>query len=135
MLSNDEIQAELISYLKKNTAIVNALPSVDEIREDQWQGTVFEYPNIRVKLNSNVPLDAETCNHIQISISFLVFSELPSSLEADQIAGIINKELHKKQFKSNGIAFSLRTTNLIPAIRSDVRTWRSEVLMSGIASG
>ena len=64
-----------------------------------------------------------------------MFTEDSSSLEADQIAGIISTELHTRQFSSNNFAFSLRLTNLVPAIRIDERTWRSEVLMSGIVSG
>ena len=79
MLSNDEIQAGIIAYLKANTVVLAALPDDNEIREDQWQGSEFEYPNIRVKLNPSVPINAETCEHMQISISFLVFSELKLS--------------------------------------------------------
>lgn len=135
MLRNDQIQAALISYLKSRANILNALPDDNEIREDDWQGTVFSYPNVRVKLNSNSPIAGKDCKISIISVSILVFSEISNSLEADQIAGIINTEIHEKQFNHGGVAFALRTTNLIPAIKSDLHTWRSEVLMSGAASG
>lgn len=135
MLRNDEIQTALIAKLKGNATIVALLSSSEDIKEDQWQGADFIYPAVRLQLNSNQPLAGGDCRHLRIGLSILVFSESDNSLEADKIAGIINNELHEKQFSSNGIAISLRTTNLIPAVKSDVRTWRSQILMTGIASG
>ena len=136
MLRNDQIQAALIAKLKANTTIVAELASSADIKEDQYQGTEFNYPGVRVQLNSNEPLTQDAnCPHTRIGLSVLVFTEDDNSLEADRIAGIIHNELHAQQYTINGIAISLHTTNLIPAIRSDVRTWRSQILMSGIASG
>ena len=136
MLRNDQIQAALIAKLKANTTIVAELASSADIKEDQYQGTEFNYPGVRVQLNSNEPLTQDAnCQHTRIGLSLLIFTEDDSSLEADRIAGIIHNELHAQQYTINGIAISLHTTNLIPAIRSDVRTWRSQILMSGIASG
>lgn len=134
MLRNDEIQAALIAKLKGNANIVALLSSSGDIKEDQWQGTSYIYPAVRLQLNSNEPL-IPNCPHLRIGLSILVFTESDNSLQSDQIAGIINNELHDKQFSSNGIAISLRTTNLVPAVKSDVRTWRSQILMTGIASG
>lgn len=144
MIRNDQLQAAIISRLKADTTItslvVSGTSASDEtwrtdIREDDWQATQFGYPNIRVKLLPMTPLGDNDCPLTKFSVSLLVFSELASSIEADQIAGIINNELHGKQFTSNSIAISLRLASLIPAVRSDTRTWRSEVLMNGIASG
>jgi len=136
MLRNDQIQAALIAKLKANTTIVAELASSADIKEDQYQGTEFNYPGVRVQLNSNESLTQDAnCPHTRIGLSLLIFTEDDSSLEADRIAGIIHNELHAQQFTINGIAISLHTTNLIPAIRSDIRTWRSQILMSGIASG
>ena len=143
MIRNDQLQSALISKLKANTTITPLLASgtyADEtwerdIREDQLQGTAFGYPNVRVRLLPSSPIGDKDCSIVKFSVSFLVFSESGSSLEADQIAGIINNELHGKTFTSNSIVISLRLGSLIPAIRSDINTWRSEVLMNGIASG
>ena len=141
MLRNDEIQSGLITKLKASSTIVaqlvdlNGSAVADEIREDQWQGDYFDYPNIRVRLISTTPLGDADCKHVKFNVSFQVFSESQSSLQADRIAGIINNEFHGKQFISEGIAYSLRLNTLTPAVRSDMRTWRSEVVMSGIASG
>ena len=133
MRRNDEIQAALIAWAKANTTIT-AEVGADEIREDQWQGDGFAYPNIRLRLISNNPLTPD-CNYSTVSLSWLVFSEDNSSLEADRIAGIISNELHEKSFQSNNIAFMFNVTNLVPAIRSDRNTWRSEVIVNGVASG
>lgn len=136
MLRNDQIQAAIISKLKGNATIVAELASNAEIKEDQYQGTEFAYPAVRVQLNSNEPLNQDAnCPHTRIGLSILVFTEDDSSLKADKIAGIIHNQLHAQQYTINAIAISLRTTNLVPAIRSDIRTWRAEILMSGIASG
>jgi hypothetical protein len=143
MIRNDQVQAAIIARLKANATIKALVVSgtfQDEtwdadIREDQWQGTTFGYPNIRVRLLPATPLGDKDCSLIRFSVSLMAFSEEGSSLEADQIAGIINNELHGKTFTSNNIEISLRSASLIPAVRTDTRTWRSEALMNGIASG
>jgi hypothetical protein len=134
VLRNDQIQAALVAYLKGKTDITD-LTGVDEIREDQWQGTNFSYPNVRVRMISNRPVGGKDCPLQTITVSFMVFSEDASSLEAEQIAGIINNTLNDITFISNGIMVSLRTSNLIPAVRSDERTWRTEALLEGSVSG
>ncbi len=134
MLRNDQIQAALVAYLKANTTVTAEVPAV-EIREDQWQGRDFTYPNIRVRLISNTPLYAGDCNLHRVSLGILVFTEDASSLNSDRIAGIIHSVLHDHHFNTSNITFSLRTTNLVPALRSNIQEWRSEILMSGIVSG
>jgi hypothetical protein len=137
-ISNDTIQAALVAYLKLRTTLTNKLvacgSSASEIREDEWQGTNFVYPNVRVRMIDNSPMADSGCGQ-NISFSVMVFSEHASSLEAEEISGIIAKDFHGRSFSSNSIAFSTTVTNLVPAIRSDIRTWRSEVLMTGIVSG
>jgi len=130
--SNDEIQAAILAYIRSKATITAVITST-EMREDQWQGTTFVYPAIRIRMISNVPSDTN-CNYNNISLSIMVFTDDASSQNADKIAGIINQALHDKSFSSNNIAIFLRATNLIPAFRSDIRTWRSEVLMNGIVS-
>lgn len=134
MISNNEIQAAFVSYLKSNSTITGSV-NVTEIREDQWQGREFTYPCVRVRLISNTPIGSDDCGLARVSLSLQVFTEDASSLNADRIAGIINTVLHGRSFASNGIAFSCRTTNLVPALRSDIQEWRSEILMNLTVSG
>jgi hypothetical protein len=135
VLRNDQVQSAWITRLKANTTVLAELDDNDEIREDFWQGDKFTYPNIRVRVISNTPQAGRDCNLHDIVISTMVFSEEPSSQQADRIAGIIMTELHDRQFTSNGIAFGVRTSDLIPAVRTDERTWRSEAINSIRASG
>lgn len=135
MKRNDEIQAALVAYLKARSAITDELPAgATEIRENEWQGTEFTYPNVRVRMISNNAAFGG-CDRSDITLGIEVFSEQASSREADRIAGIINGVMHQRSFSSSGIQFNLTTTNLVPAFRKDDRTWQSEVLMKGTASG
>ena len=134
MLRNDEIQAAIVLYLKNLSDITDELLDNDEIREDQWQSKNFTYPNIRVRLISNTP-DLAQCNLHSVLLSNMVFSEEYSSEQADRIAGIIGITLHERSFVSNGIAFTMTVTDLVPAIRSDAQTWRSEAIMNAKVSG
>jgi hypothetical protein len=138
---NDEIQAALVAYLKSKSVIYNELITPDnpigytEIREDNWKGTEFDYPNIRVRMISNEPItDEQDCSTTIISVSFMAFSQEASSHEADKIAGIIGTSLSGKTFIQNGVQIYLRAANLIPAVSSDRNTWRSECLMQGAAT-
>jgi hypothetical protein len=133
-LSNDLIQAAIVAYIKTKADIVCELASANEIRENQYQGTEFKYPALRVRMISNTPLADSGCGQ-NVSFSLMVFSEEASSLQSEQIAGIIATEFHGMQFSSNSIAFAVTVTNSIPAVRIDAKTWRSEVLMTAIVSG
>lgn len=137
--SNNQVQKNIISHLKTIASLTAELVAFDssanEIREDQWQGTDFVYPNIRVRMIRNAPDgDTDDCNGSLVEVSIMVFTQDYSSLEADKITGIISSSLHGKTYSANNVELFLRTTNMIPAVRSDRNTWRSECLMSGKAA-
>ena len=136
MIRNDQIQTGIVSYLKGIATITAELTTSAEIREDQWQGRDFVYPNIRVRMISNSPQvdNRDGCNH-SVNIGIMAFSEDASSQQADRIAGIIGTVLHGRGFSSNSLSFHSVVTNLVPAVRSDMRTWRSEVLLQCVVSG
>lgn len=99
----------------------------EEIREMSWMGTDFAYPNVRFRVIDNSPI--QDCDISSVLASFIVYSEGLSSLEADEIAGIIKDILHKRSFSSNGYAISQSyVTSLIPAIAQEEKVWRSEVI-------
>jgi len=131
MIPNDEIQEALIDYAKSKATILAALNDTDEIREDQWAGREFSYPNIRVRIIEN---GANECNQ-DIEFSFQAYSENSSSQQADDLCGIINDELHDKSFSQNGIRFTgVLCSNLAPAMRINERTWRAETFLSAKVS-
>jgi hypothetical protein len=132
-IDNEQFKAAIIAEMKGRSVITSVLSSVEEIRESQYQGTTYGYPNVRVRVIENVPYGSSGCYH-KIQVGIQVNSEEKSSKEADHISGIIGKELHDSSFSQNGITISLRLTNLIPSLRVETQTWRSELLLTAIAS-
>jgi len=131
--SNNQVQAAIVARLKAQVTVTAEVAAV-EIREDQWQGTDFKYPNIRVKMLHNRPQE-DNCNKTLVDVSVQTFSEDASSLPTDRIAGIISNVLHTVQFSSGSLHVALRVVDLVPSTRSNARTWMSEVLLAGIVSG
>lgn len=129
---NEQIKSALVAYLKTITNLTAVVPAA-EIREVQYQGTTFTYPNVRVRVISNVPIGKKGCYH-DVRFGIQVNSEKDSSKEAETISGIIAEELSDAAFNQDSVTFSLRLTNIVPALRVDPRTWRSETLFSAIVS-
>ena len=135
MIPNNTVQAAIISYLKSKPTIVALLVDntgvahSDEIREVEWQGDTFSYPNIRVDLGTQEDAIAENnCDISNITFSILVFSEMYSSKEANSMLGVIAGLMNKKSITSGGVHFVRVICTLVPAIRKDERTWRSELI-------
>jgi hypothetical protein len=135
VIPNNIVQASIIAWLKSKPTILatlvdNAgLAHPEEIREVEWQGDTFAYPNIRVDLGSQKDAIAENnCEIFNIDFSILVFSELYSSKEANSILGVIAGLMNKKSITSGGVHFVRVICTLVPAIRRDERTWRSELI-------
>lgn len=127
MVSNDLIQAALITRLKANAALIARITAA-EVRESQWQGTNFDYPCVRVSVTLQVPLmEWEHCSWSRVSFSVFSMSELDSSKEADEIAGLTNAALHKMSFAGAGFKFlKIRSNGLASAVRMSERVWRAE---------
>jgi hypothetical protein len=132
-VDNEEIKTALVAELKSRTAITSLLDSANEIKEVQYQGDTFKYPAVRVRIIDNVPVGNTGCYH-KVTLGIQVNSQLDSSKEAEQISGIIGQELNGDSFRSVGVNFIMRLTNLVPALRVDERTWRSEALFTAIVS-
>jgi len=129
MISVEDIQAALISKIKANATIMALLSDSSEVREINWKGQNFTYPNIRVKINS-APFYRACYQNLDASI--FVFSEQASSTEANDIAGTITNEYHNKSFSQSGVAFSHIIAEVIPAISVTMRSWRSEVQLKSV---
>ena len=131
-IRSNTVQAALVAYLKGKTTLTSALKDgAEEIRENTWKGTEFTYPNVRIDLTSNKP--NPDCPQ-PIAITFQVFSEYPTSSEADNIAGIIVDILHGSQFQQSGLKFGMNVIDTIPAYANGVNTWRSDVVVLGQVS-
>lgn len=134
MLRNDTIQAGLIEEFKSLSPVSTLLGGTTEIREDQWQGTQFVYPAIRVDIQNQIP-SIEGCAYGWIDAIVKVFSEGTSSLECDKIAGTVFQNL-RRSFTRNGIFFSgMNCISLGGAHRINEQTWQADVRIRGMAVG
>lgn len=126
----DEIQSSMVAYLKANVnAVAYGLASGNvEIREHEWQGTEFTYPNVRVLILDATP-DKSNCISEEVNIEVQTFSEEASSYQASRITGIIGDVLHDKTFNSNGLRISAWVTRLNRATRINEATWQSGLLV------
>lgn len=129
LIRTDEILKSIVQSVKGKTTITDLLNDSDEIRQIDWKGKNFTYPNIRIEVITNDPPQDESDKCLSsTTIAIYVFSEEASSYEANQIAGIIADEYHRKSLNSQGIFFTrCRVTDIIPAIAVNERTWRSQV--------
>lgn len=139
MISHASFQEQVIDELQAFGALTLLVPAV-EIRELQWQGTEFAYPNIRVDVRTQTPEGGGQCRP-KISIeSFVVvaFSEGDSSLECEQICFQIIEALFGTQLEdlapSQGPTWRCETINLATfnaPRRAAERVWRGEVIFRG----
>jgi len=122
----DEVRTALVTAVLANATITAQLSDALEVREHNWKGTGFSYPNIRVEITRVPPDPNRNCGQSFIG-SIYVYSEEASSTQADRIAGIIADEYDDKSLSSNGIFFTNVSVVPVGAIAQDERTWRSEV--------
>lgn len=134
LITNNEIQAAIVGWLKTRTLITNELIDSEQVKEEQYQGTLSVYPAIRIRLISNKPENRQGCVQ-PITLGIQVYTEDASSQNCDRIAGIIGKELHSKQFSTSGFLFGMFITDLVPAYRRDAQTWMAEVLIKADVQG
>src|SRR5688572_8868497 len=102
--TGEDIQAAFIGYLKSKTIVTSLLASgtSQEIRESEWQGEDFSYPNIRIA----VDMIPQECGPYNADITIDTFSTEKSSKQASHISAILTGLLHKKPFTQSGLRFS-----------------------------
>lgn len=130
MIDNDLIQTAILVKSQSITALTASLPSgTASIKEFNWKGVDFQYPCVRIAVEFQGDLDDTNVScPSQVDFSFYVFSEKPSSKEANQIAGKVVSGFRGLSFSQNGIKFvKVRVLENIPAIAEDDRTWRSQI--------
>lgn len=97
MINIVDTQSALIQWMKANAILPPLVPSTFgvEIRELEWRGDKFKFPNIRVRVSKITP-DMSNCNKGTFESLIVVASEEYSSLECNTIAGKILQEMHGK---------------------------------------
>ena len=135
MLDNDLIQGAIVDKAQGFSAITSQLPSgTYSIKEFNWKGVDFQYPCIRVALESQIDLsETNVACPSQIDWSFYIFSEKSSSKEANSISGDVVSAFRGLSFRQNSIKFvKVRVLESIPAVAEDERTWRAQVRCQSI---
>lgn len=132
MIGDELIQASLIAKIKSLSAITSLLTDANEVRELQWQGDAFTYPNIRLDLESNDWAfdEQERCLLQYCEFSVYAFTEDRSSKKCSQIKSAILTAMSGLGFSNStyGVKFSrLRLIDNVPAVRESERIWRSQV--------
>lgn len=132
MIDPTVIQADLLSDLLAFSAMTGLLKTANEVREDQYQGTVFGYPAIRLQILNQTPIiGPEQCDLATLAFSVRCFAEEASSKMAETLAGLANSRFHRRNFHGTGWMSWLRSAGLIGAMRVDERLWRAEALFTG----
>lgn len=122
MVGIDVLQAGFLAKLKANAAV---LAITTDIRELEYQGRDFTYPNLRLRVVTE-DLD-ETCSS-KVQFVVAAFSEKDSSKQCMQLitaaANVFNDHQVKvaSLFKTGRIA----TPGVGGPYRVDLRVWRSD---------
>lgn len=132
MISPNDIQAGILTRLQADATLVALLAGTSSIKADQWQGTTFVYPAVRINLGTIMPIG--DCAGCTLTFGIECYTEDDSENRANTIADTVNDALHGKSFSSGAVRYSLYSRGLVPAIRSDERTWRAEALFQGTIS-
>jgi hypothetical protein len=128
-------QAAIISYLKSIPALITALGSATQIKEWSWQGDDFIYPAVRLQMGIARSEPEPDCGRWALPFYVMCFSEKKSSKEASQLASIVASIHGVQPGTLNGVHFvRFYVDQLIPPIRQDELTWRSEVVFHSAIS-
>ena len=123
LIRSDQVREAIIDVIEANATIMALLSDANEVRESDWKGMEFTYPNYRVRINSITPF--EDC-YQNLDASIYCFSEEKSSQEAEEMAGTVANEFKDISFTQDSIRFTNVSVDIIPAIAQDELTWRAE---------
>lgn len=130
MISDEKIQADLMTKIKSLGSITTG---TSDIREFEWQGDEFTYPNIRLDLEDNRYefSEQERCQLQTIEFSVYVYSEQRSSKQCSYIKGLVANALIGLGFTGTYAKYThIRLMENIPAIRVSERIFRSQLKLT-----
>lgn len=136
MITLLDVVPSIVSKLKDVVSVHVPLVSSVEVREFEWQGTDFTYPNIRVRINQ-LEYENTTCTKGKILGVILISSELPSSKQCMTISSQIIEQLHGKSFSYDSVLFTGVMCKQIAPDRSNEEEgdlWLSRIEFSAIVS-
>jgi hypothetical protein len=116
VVNNSDIQKFLVQTILLHTSDSSLLPDTTEVREDNWHGKTYSYPNIRVRVERQ-EIESGNCNYSNAYAVILVNSEEPSSDQCNDIAFSVAEYLHEKT-----ISDSIVNNDSIKSIKISVST-------------
>ena len=130
MISVNQIQADFVAWLKSKTSVTSLLTAgAVEIRETQWEGTEFTYPNIRVA----VDLSPNQCAPHDVQIQVIGASEQKSSKQVNAIISAVVDLVQEKSFKYQSTQFiGLKIRNIPKADRDENNIWATDIQIEGL---
>ena len=100
MVHNNVVQAAIIDKLKAYEGLAGIS---EEIREADWQGKDFTYPNVRVDLLQGIPEGDGPCEDKKRPVTFgtSIRSKQKSSMECNSYGELVIAALRGKQLSSS----------------------------------
>jgi len=108
----EEVQGAIITKLKASVVPemlidVKGVVHPDEIREVEWRGSKFFYPNVRVRIHKLTPTTvSSSCTDATCEASVFIIGEDYSSLRINQIASEVLQIFHGYSGTISGIRLS-----------------------------
>lgn len=128
MASLWSVRQDFMSWIKSKTALTSLVGS--EIRELEWQGTKFSYPNVRIRLNTFTPTTSD-CNRYKVEGVIYVFDDEPSSEQTDRIGSAILTIIHGKSTSHGSTKFVGFTARQFGADRiEESNVWQGRIEFS-----
>lgn len=130
MIANSTLKAAIVEKLQANAALTSQFPDgVQGVREVSFRGNLFGYPNVRVEIETQTDSTPDSnCTPVSVTWSVFSFSEIHSSKQSDDIAGLVANYLQNSGFTYYGVRFvRVQILELVPAVPEDNRTWRAQV--------
>ena len=130
MISDEKIQSDLMTKIKSLGSITTG---TSDIREFEWQGDEFTYPNIRLDLEDNRYEfnEQERCALQTIEFSVYIYSEQRSSKQCSYIKGLVANALIGLGFTGTYAKYThIRLLENIPAIRVSEREFRAQLKLT-----
>lgn len=86
----NDVQKDLIAKLKSAPSVTGLLANPLDIREVEWQGTNFGYPNIRVRVDEFERHEkSPTCGLFDVAARILIFADDASSMLVNDVGSAI----------------------------------------------
>ena len=129
MIDPVAVQASIISMLKAAPAVTAIVD--EEIREDNWMGTKFVYPAVRVAVNPIAPManNNGNCRYNIGDVSFTVscYAEGSSSKGAANLAGQVADVFNAKLVPNFKTVVGASLTQINMPVPEGERLWRADV--------